>query len=72
MKAIKKVWDVASVKAELPDIKVRVAGRIIKARIGGRLNPFATVTTAGSWGSYEAAWGTIVYCLNNGRPLVVS
>jgi len=71
-------WTIASVKDELPQVKVKIGKQTHWARITGRLNPFATVTVFAddrkylrgpAWVDFQFAWQTIADALNNDRPL---
>lgn len=73
-------WDVEKVKAELPNVKVKIGNQIHTGRVSGRLNKFATVsvTNLGTlhaksrvFADFQVAWPTIVHALNNDRPLIV-
>ena len=71
------MWTIATVKAELPSVRVRIAkGKIVDGRLSGRLNEFATVccgwSTAGrDWVDFQFSWATIARALNENRPLTV-
>lgn len=60
-------WTIERVKEELPDIDIDLNGKIEKARISGRKEKFATVTTGDH--SFQYAWSTITNVLNEKRPL---
>jgi hypothetical protein len=73
-------WTVERVKEELPDVTVKLDGRIHPASVSGRKNAFATVTIetdekrAGvpiCLQPFEFSWETITNCLNGNRPLTV-
>jgi hypothetical protein len=66
-------WTGADVKNYLPDVRVKVDGRVIdNCQVCGRLNKFATVFVKGSKGFYrvEYAWETIAHSINTGNPLL--
>ena len=75
------VWTVAEVRDELPDIRGKFAdGTTIPIRIGGRLREdgdgkpyrYATLYTSIHGSNLtigEAAWTTIVHCINTNTPL---
>jgi hypothetical protein len=68
------IMTIEEIKKELPNVKMRVDGKIIDATLHGRCNPFATVgywTGHNSYISYEYAWATIQRHLNIGKPLTV-
>jgi len=75
-------WTPARVRAELPDVPVRVSRRRYLARVTGRRNPQATVTlsyvTHGAprhhlrgrpWMDWHFAWDTLAHALNTDTPL---
>lgn len=60
-------WTAEEVRKELPDIPVIAFGKEQKAQVGGRLNPFATVSLAGV--SVEYSWDALATVLSSGKPL---
>ena len=66
-------WTIEKVKSELPDVKVKIDGKIYTGEVRGRLNDFATVTvfflSPGTMFTYS--WETITRALNNNKPLLV-
>jgi len=58
-------WTIEKVKDELPDIKVTTpVGKVTIGHVRGRKMQFAGVWTDEGF-HCEAAWSTIVHCLNN-------
>lgn len=68
-----KAWTVESVKAELPNVKVRLMnGEIVTGYVRGRKLKFAQVWTKGDdHDGWIFSWETIVHYLNEDRPLIV-
>lgn len=66
-------WTVARVMREMPTVKLRIRGKVVVGRIGGRQLDFPRVSELrpGDRESFEFAWETIVDCLNSGRALEV-
>lgn len=73
-------WTEKSVKELLPAVTVKVGRNIVPGRVSGRLNAFATVSVKNQgtlhnrsyiYGDWQVAWCTIVYCLNEGKPIKV-
>jgi hypothetical protein len=65
-----KTWTVASVKNELPDVKVNHNGNISFWRVRGRQNQFAGLYNPITDDHIEAAWETVVNVLNNGKAII--
>lgn len=67
------MWTVERVKSELPKITVKDCNVIYDARILGRQNRFAVICWGNNYQySFEASWITVVNCLNNNKPVIVS
>lgn len=79
-----EIWTIEKVKAELPNVKVKINDRILIARVSGRLRSFASVTVAytdnmnpdeylrgPAWVDFRYSWEAIVHSLNNDTPLLV-
>lgn len=71
--ANEKSWTVESVKEQLPDVKVKCGKLTLIGHVRGRKNRFATVwyehPNYKKQYEFEVAWETIVYCLNNDKPI---
>lgn len=72
-------WTIARVKSELPDVRLQIGRKIVSARLSGRLNQFATVSTTNDFprrgvplfADWEFSWETIARSLNSGRALQI-
>jgi hypothetical protein len=75
---------VSQVKRDLPWVAIKIGGRVLTARVSGRLNPFATVTVAyidngkpneylrgAPWADYQFSWEAVTRAINNATPLTV-
>lgn len=64
---------IADVKNQLPDVKIKFAGKIHSARIAGRENKFATVwfRIDGDLIDFEYSWNAILHSVQTGNPLTV-
>lgn len=65
---------VNEVKAQLPDVKVAIDGRVYTGRVTGRAMPFATVTiTHPVFGEHhiQYSWQAIKRAVNSDTPLTV-
>jgi hypothetical protein len=62
-------WSAETVRQDLPDVKVKLDGRILDCRTCGRLNEFATVFVHGYAMQWQFSWHAIAHSLNSGRPL---
>lgn len=63
------MWTIEKVKAELPDVKVRIDTQVKTAQVRGRSLQFPIVGIGSH--SWEFSWQTITDALNNGKPLRV-
>lgn len=65
------LWTTATVRDELPEVFVRVNGKVVKGQLGGRKNRFASVRIDldGVTLTAEYAWETVVHALNTGSAL---
>jgi hypothetical protein len=74
METAARVWTVADVRAEMPDVVCLVDDKILPGVLSGRMNRFASVRPIDGrhWCAFEFAWETVVHCLNNGRPLRIN
>ena len=73
------MWTASKVRAVLPGVLVKIGKKVVKGRLSGRLNDFATVSVtnegtlhSGSqlfWDE-QFAWETVANCLNQKRPIV--
>lgn len=61
-------WTVERVKAELPEVKVRLPTEIATGIVTGHLQPYARIAMPGVW-SFWVAWQTIADCLNADKPV---
>jgi hypothetical protein len=73
------MWTAQRVRDELPDVDVKIGKKVLRARLSGRLNAFATVSVTNSgtprrgWQlfmDWHFSWDTIARCLNSGKPLI--
>lgn len=66
------MWTTQLVKQHLPTINVKVGHNTISGKVTGRDLAFAVVVFSSHGRTYqvEAAWDTVVRCLNKGRPLI--
>jgi hypothetical protein len=60
---------VSEIKEALPDVKVKSDGQVYTGYVRGRLNRFATVWIPELDKSFEVAWETITFCVNNNVAL---
>jgi len=59
------------VKANLPDIRIKIGKAIYAGRVSGRKNRFATIYVPDLGVDYEYAWQTIAHSINNDSPLLI-
>ena len=57
-----------TVKRDLPDVKIKIDGKVVTGKVRGRMEDFATVWSGNA--NYEYAWQTIANALNNDKPLL--
>lgn len=73
------MWTAKTVKAELPQVKIRIGSVVSWARVTGRANQFATVSVTNDkprsgvplWLDFQFAWETIANALNADIALTV-
>ena len=58
-----------TVKRDLPEVKVKINGKIVTGKVTGRMLDFATVIINGA--NYEFAWLTIASALNDDKALLI-
>lgn len=64
------LWTPESVREQLPPVTCRLqSGEIVKAKVCGRKNAFASVSVENAASSFEVAWVTVARCLNTNRPI---
>ena len=62
---------IEQIKAELPEVKVKVNGSVVTGHIYGRNSQFPTVYTKQDSRGWPFAWETIQQSLVTGKPLLV-
>ena len=58
---------VAYVKEHLPNVKVKIGGKIYTGHVRGRKNPYASVCVGGE--CHEVSWDTVARCVTNKTPV---
>ena len=69
---MKKQLTIKEIKAQLPDVKVTLDGKVYVGQVSGRDNPFATVTIRHAvWGFHYAqfSWQAIKRAVNDDTSL---
>jgi hypothetical protein len=59
------------IKEYLPDVKVKINGKVLNGKTGGRHNQFCTVYVNELGIKIEYSWNAIAYALNNQTYLKV-
>lgn len=62
---------IESVKAELPNVQIKIGKQIVTANVIGRKMPFARVWNRDNMDGWEFSWQAIVNSLNNDTPLTI-
>jgi hypothetical protein len=71
-------WTPESVREHLPDVTVKMNGKVYPAMVRGHSMRFAGVTIILSehpWTllpQFEVAWSTVAHCLNADQPILYS
>jgi hypothetical protein len=62
---------IAEIKAQLPNVKIRIHGKLTTGRVTGRLNEFASVSEFQKLGAiYHFSWEAVQRAVNNNSVLI--
>ena len=65
-------WTIARVKDELPNVKIKIDGKVETGGVRGSKDKFATVWVYRLGATYYSfSWDAVCRALNSGRPLKV-